>query len=112
MSATNDFFIKHYVPREDPMRGWEMFPRIHCVDGFHMSVQGHIGAYCQPRVGFDEARHHCGGFYSVEVGFPSEREELLMPYVEDENDPTGTVYGYVPVTIVDEVIAKHGGLKS
>ena len=25
--------------------------------------------------------------------------------------PTDTVYGYVPVSIVDEVIAKHGGFK-
>jgi len=35
-----------------------------------------------------------------------------MPFAEQEEHPTDTVYGYVPVSIVDEVIAKHGGFKS
>lgn len=44
-----------------------------------------------------------------EVGFPNQREELLMPYAEDPKTPTETVYGYVPVTLVEQIIEKHGG---
>ena len=46
----------------------------------------------------------------VEVGFPSEEEPLLMDYCEDKSEPTHTVYAYVPVQVVTNVIAKHGGI--
>ena len=84
----------------------ENAPRVVCADGFNMSVQVSSSHYCTPRV------NDAVEYDSVEIGFPSEREELLMPFVEQEEHPTDTVYGYVPVSIVDEVIAKHGGFKS
>ena len=31
-------------------------------------------------------------------------------YCEDRKDPTGTIYAYVPVQVVTNVIAKHGGM--
>ena len=80
---------------------------LHCNDGFSMSVQAHGGAYCSPRT--DPA--YTDYYFKVEVGFPSEREELLMEYVEDYDNPTCTVYAYVPVEVVQEVIEKHGGIK-
>ena len=33
-----------------------------------------------------------------------------MPWCEDEGNPTETVYGYVPVDVVTNVIVKHGGM--
>ena len=48
-------------------------------------------------------------YETCEVGFPNQREELLMPYAEDTETPTETVYGYVPVTLVEQIIEKHGG---
>jgi hypothetical protein len=39
-------------------------------------------------------------------------EPLLMPYAETPEDPTGTVYAYVPVELVTNVIVKHGGMVS
>ena len=81
-----------------------IFPRMKCKDGFTMSVQGHWGAYSTPRDDFAE------NYSRVEVNCPSDVEPLLMPYVEDANHPTDTVYGYVPVEIVVEVVKKHGGL--
>ena len=75
-----------------------------CADGFCMSVQAHAGAYCKPR-GNNESK-----YTHVEIGFPSEREPMLMEWCEDLKDPTGTVYGYVPVQVVTNVIVKHGGL--
>ena len=77
---------------------------VKCADGFSMSVQAHDGAYCSPRV--DDAMR----YESVEVGYPSHVEPLLMPYCEDEDEPTATVYGYVPSHVVTTVIAKHGGM--
>ena len=75
-----------------------------CADGFSMSVQAHDGAYCEPR------RDAQRKYTLVEVGFPSAEEELIMPWAEDRNQPTETVYGYVPVDVVTNVIVKHGGI--
>ena len=33
-----------------------------------------------------------------------------MPWCENEQQPTNTVYGYVPVDVVTNVIVKHGGM--
>ena len=77
-----------------------------CADGFNMSVQANNSAYCSPRTtGADR-------YEAVEVGFPSEREELLMPFAEDADVPTRTVYGWVPSNTVALVCAKHGGVVS
>ena len=78
--------------------------RIKCADGFTMSVQAGDWTYCSPRISGL-------GFYSAyEVGYPSEAEPLLMDYAENESTPTETVYGYVPVQVIVDVIAKHGGI--
>ena len=75
-----------------------------CADGFNMSVQAHDGAYCEPRL--DAQRKYT----LVEIGFPSAEEPLIMPWCENDHQPTNTVYGYVPVDIVTNVIVKHGGM--
>lgn len=77
---------------------------VKCADGFSMSVQAHEGGYCSPRV--DNAER----YDSVEVGYPSKVEPLLEPWCEDPEQPTNTVYGYVPSHVVTTVIAKHGGM--
>ena len=73
---------------------------VYCMDGFHMSV---IDADEMPLAYCDDT--------SVEIGFPSENEELLMEYAEDHDRPTRTVYSFVPHEVVHEVIMKHGGKK-
>lgn len=83
----------HYLPR----------PRIECNDGFSMSVQGGDLFYSQPR-------QFGVNFTEMEIGFPSEYEELISGYSES-NDYTETVYPYVPVGLIIEVIEKHGGIK-
>jgi len=80
--------------------------KVVCADGFTMSVQAHAGAYCIPRMTGAPI------YREVEVGFPSEREELLMEWAEEAHKPTDTVYGFVPVRVVTNVIAKHGGMVS
>ena len=77
-----------------------------CNDGFRMSVQASEGNYSIPRK--DDADH----YMEVEIGFPSDLEESILSYAENSQDPTGTVYGYVPVDLVRHIIDKHGGIKS
>ena len=78
-------------------------PRIHCADGFSVSVQASQYHYCRPRI--DSAEK----YNAVELGYPSAADDLITDYAED-NDYTDTVYGYVPVEIVDRLIEKHGGI--
>jgi hypothetical protein len=80
-----------------------MSPRITCKDGFSLSVQATHGAYCSPR-------NNTGPWSAVEVGFPSAEPELIMSYCEDPEKPTETVYGYVPIRLVEELIENHGGV--
>ena len=76
-----------------------------CQDGFAMSVQASEFHYCHPRESGISMNYS-----AVEVGFPSKKEELLMDWAEDVDEPTGTVYGYVPSSIIIDVIEKHGGM--
>ena len=78
--------------------------RIECADGFSMSVQASRFNYCEPRINDAKA------YTQVEVGFPSDYAPLLVPWVEDPEDYTGTVYGYVPAQVIVDVCAKHGGV--
>lgn len=79
-------------------------PRIICADGFSMSVQTNHGAYCLPRTNIAQWTH-------VEVGFPSAKPEEFFQYAEDDEDFTETVYGYVPIELVEECIKNHGGME-
>jgi len=96
------------------------YERIVCWDGFSMSVQASEFAYCSPR-------DNEGAYIKVEVGYPSEQDDLLMPHIEwdyeyneDADDamfqpvsnPTQTVYPYTPVGVVLAVIDNHGGMVS
>ena len=50
--------------------------KVTCKDGFTMSVQANEGAYCSPRI--DKALKYT----AVEVGFPSDSEDLLIKWAE------------------------------
>ena len=86
-------------------------PHIVCEDGFSMSVQVGYSLYSTPK---KVAKRYS----AVEIGFPSEPEELIkewaefLPFSEEDEEPdyTDTVYPYVPVGVVDKVLKKHGGI--
>ncbi len=80
--------------------------KVVCADGFTMSVQAHAAAYCIPRMTGAPV------YREVEVGFPNMEEPMLMEWAEEADKPTDTVYGFVPVGVVTNVIAKHGGMVS
>ena len=78
---------------------------ITCKDGFFISVQGGTKFhYCNPRMKINS-------YEEVELGFPSEEDELIMEYAEDKDRPTETVYPWVPIKIVEQLIQKHGGIE-
>lgn len=107
-------------------------PRIVCNDGYSVSVQASEHMYCEPRYtqwqnedGWQVINgcwwtlskmprnfetDHFTPYESVELGFPSEEDELINEYAEVD-DYTNTVYPYVPVDIVEKLIEKHGGFK-
>ena len=78
-------------------------PYVICKDGFKMSVQAGQTLYSEPRDVADS-------YEEAEVGFPSTEESLLTSYAEDGENLCDTVYGYVPCSIIDQVIEKHGGI--
>ena len=82
--------------------------RVECADGFSMSVQAGTANYSTPRSAL-------GPYTEVEVGFPSRADYLLEPYFDGDSnmeDPTMGVYAWVPVQVVTNVLAKHGGMVS
>lgn len=91
-----------------------VLPRVVFADNISMSIQCHAGAYAQPRlVGWRDVRPLSQRVTHVEVGFPDVKIAALMPYIEiesDDADPTESVYPYVPVEVIDAMIAEHGGI--
>jgi|LWDU01.1.fsa_nt_gi hypothetical protein len=80
------------------------YKRTHLKSGFNVSIQASERSYCEPR-------NNTGPYTSVELGFPSAPDSLIIGYAEDSDDPTGTVYGWVPVGVVQALISKHGGIE-
>ena len=72
-----------------------------------MSVQASKTHYCAPR-------NDKGPYTHVEVGYPSEWEDLLIPF-RDTSEPQicgmrPKLYIKVPSDVVQAIIIKHGGL--
>lgn len=78
-------------------------PPVVCADGFKVSLQASCFHYCLPR-------QDVGPWDAVELGFPSAPMPSLTQYAEEPEDHTETVFGYVPLTAVAQVLAEHGGL--
>ena len=101
------------VLNKDPLMKHMMtssrLPHIVCTDGFTMSVQVGYSLYSTPK---KVAKRYS----EVEIGYPSEHEPLIEEYAECftfeelDIDFTDTIYPYVPVKIVDNVLEKHGGI--
>lgn len=73
-----------------------------CKDGFRISVQASDYTYCAPR-------NYQGPWTHVECGYPSDKPEFILSYAEDPEAPAETVYGYVPIELVQKLLNHHGG---
>ena len=82
------------------------FEMVTCADGFSVSIQASSTHYCTPR------SNAVSAYQSVELGFPNRPCVFIRDYAEDPENPTGTVYGYVPAHVVRKMIAAHGGIVS
>ena len=86
--------------------------RIVLADGESVSIQANEFSYCSPRQNFtaDELATFINPYFSCEIGFPSFKADEWMEYAEQPEIPTDTVYGYVPVGVVQAVLDLHGGI--
>ena len=90
----------------------EIRPRVFCKDGFNISIQASKSHYSEPRE--DDSKTYT----KVELGFPSSVHDLpeeikqeLIQYSDDYPElTTGTVYGYVPVELVNRILEFHKGI--
>lgn len=80
----------------------ERRPVFEFADGTTISIQADAGVYCSPRNSTTEY-YEC-----VECGFPSRPIEKLLEYAEEPEIPTGTVYPYVPVSVLNEIVQEKG----
>jgi len=98
MTAT-EFLNATYIGHRHIVR-----PRVTCADGFSISIQGGTSThYCSPR-------ETCNVYHEVELAFPSEIVPDLLWFAEMYGQPTDSIYGYVPIELVEEVISNHGGI--
>ena len=83
-----------------------MNPYVICKDDFTFSAQASESHYSKPKGLADE-------YEEIEIGFPSYNDPIIAKYREDygcEETFSSAVYGYVPVGVVDKLIAAHGGI--
>lgn len=85
--------------------------RVQCADSFSISIQRNSYAYCDLHDGFANHIYPMDmGNTTYELGFPSEEDSLIIEYAEEPDNPTDTVYGYVPYGVVIDLLDKHGGI--
>lgn len=106
---TNEFLKKFYSAKlvrlgARAVTVQDLRPHAVCADGFRISIQASQYHYCTPR---EDGQID---YKQVELGYPSKEEEMILDFAEDPDDPTNTVYGYVPVEVVDKMLEKHGGI--
>lgn len=97
--------LNYYIKNNPHPESTRHTKEVVCMDGFTMSVHTSSFNYCTLR------KDNAGEYATVEVGFPSGKPTFFAEFAEDEQDYTGTVYGYVPVELVEKEIMHHGGLK-
>ena len=90
-------------------RSYQICKRIVFVNGESVSIQAGALHYSSPR------ENSVSGSYSdyseFELGFPSVKPtDEIMQYAEDQENPTNTIYAYVPVQLIVDWINENGGL--
>ena len=72
-----------------------------CKDGFSISIQA--SKYHRS----SKSGENRDLYDTVECRFPTEIPDNIMEYCEDPDEPLDTVYNYVPVKLVEELIDYH-----
>lgn len=104
----NAGFIKKNDSYSNKSWSFQNTKRLLLADGTHLSIQASAGHYCNPRINQED---HDYNFYNqFEIGFPSVKIDELMEYAEDPEDPTETVYGWVPALVIHSLVEARGGV--
>ena len=90
--------------KEQDRSCYPMVPCIICEDGFSLSVQCNSGSYGAPREDYSDF------YWQGEVGYPSEKPDFIMGHCENPHRPTDTIYPYVEIELVEQLILQHGGI--
>lgn len=94
--------------QNNPELSRQMCKRLKMADGTTLSIQASWGHYCRPR---ENAPFPDYDFYhEFEVGYPSVVIPEFMQYADDDDEPTETVYGYIPKSIIQSAIDRMGGV--
>ena len=96
--------VNEYLRRTREYNNFYIRPRMRRADGFSISIQAGFYQYCRPR------NNEAGTYESVELGYPNMEDPIIADYAENPDDLTETVYKYVPIEVVNELIEKHGGI--
>lgn len=89
----------HYKPDR-----LDLVPSVVCKSGFTFSMQASRFHYCEPR-------DDIGPWTEVELSALSKHMPLLDSYAHDATDDnnSNTIYGWVPLKEVAELVLKEGG---
>jgi len=77
-------------------------PAVELGDGTILSIQGHKLSYSVPR-------QPSTAYESVEVAIKGGHFDEIAAYAEDFDNPE-SVFGFVPVNVLDDAVAAHGGI--
>lgn len=109
----NPDYDPDYKEPEEVVKFKPLYERVYFNNGGNISIQASRTAYSNPRN--DE-----GPYTHMEMGYPSKDTVLpknVLRYVEQSslegtNDPYDSVYPYVPVSVIKELVQANGGVKS
>lgn len=115
----NPDYDPNYKEPKEVVKFKPLYERVYFNNGGNISIQASRTAYSKPRN--DE-----GPYTHMEMGYPSKNTVLpknVLKYVEQSatynddgsysgNDPYNSVYPYVPVSVIKQLIQANGGIKS
>ncbi len=104
---TTEFMLKYKPTVKQLTDGYafqDVRPAAKCKDGTTISIQASETHYSTPR------QNGLDYYTTVELGYPSVEDADLKEFAEDKENLTDTVYGYVPIDVVDAFVEKHGGI--
>lgn len=85
-------------------------PLVRCNDGFSLYISAGQNARSEPDVELSDTTR----YEEVEVSYPSEADPVLKKFADEylylTGDLTDSVFPYMPVELVEEMLESHGGI--
>lgn len=106
-NVTPEVFFELVEPEQH--RTSIIFKHIVCTDWFKMSVQASYWHYCEPTITCYSKYNFI--YDTMEVWYPNEKVDELMPYSCQGEWVWEWVYAQVPVELLNEIIEKHWWIK-